>query len=256
MISEAKEMIKNGCKEITLLGQNVNSYGSGCDHGVTFAKLLRQICEIEGDFRVGFMTSHPKDCTIELLDTIRDCPKISRHLHLPFQSGSSRILKMMNRHYDRETYLELIKNAKERIPDVSLTSDIIVGFPGETYEDFKETLSLVKEVGFTSLFTFIYSPRPGTPAAGMEDKVTREEKGRWFDELLKLQDDIAKENIKKYIGNTYRVLCEGKASREGMLTGRIAETLVVEFKGDSSLIGEFVELKVNSYSNVLEGTLI
>lgn len=256
VISEAREMIRNGCKEITLLGQNVNSYGSGCDHGVTFAKLLRRICEIEGDFRVGFMTSHPKDCTIELLDTIRDCPKISRHLHLPFQSGSSRILKIMNRHYDRETYLELIKNAKERIPDVSLTSDIIVGFPGETYEDFKETLSLVKEVGFTSLFTFIYSPRPGTPAAGMEDMITREEKGKWFDELLKVQDDIAKENIKKYIGNTYRVLCEGEASRKGMLTGRIAETLAVEFEGDSSLIGEFVELKVNSYSNVLEGTLI
>lgn len=256
VLKEAREMIAAGCKEITLLGQNVNSYGKGCDHGITFAKLLRMICDIEGDFRVGFMTSHPKDCTEELLDTIRDCPKISRHLHLPFQSGSSRILKIMNRHYDREAYMRLISAAKERIPDVSLTSDIIVGFPGETYEDFKETLSLVREVEFTSLFTFIYSPRPGTPAAVMEDKVTREEKGRWFDELLTLQDEIAKKNIQKYIGKTFRVLCEGEASRDGMLTGRIAETVAVEFEGDRSLIGSFVEIRVNSYSNVLEGTII
>ena len=177
VLNEAKAMIKAGYKDITLLGQNVNSYGKGCSHGVTFAKLLRMINDIEGDFRIRFMTSHPKDCTIELLDTIRDCKKISRHLHLPFQSGSSRILKLMNRYYDREQYLELIKAAKERIPDVSLTSDIIVGFPGETYEDFKETLSLVEEVKFSSLFTFIYSPRNGTPASVMPDPVSREEKG-------------------------------------------------------------------------------
>ena len=256
ILKEARSMIKAGCKDITLLGQNVNSYGKGCEHGVTFAKLLRMICDIEGEFVVRFMTSHPKDCTIELLDTIRDCPKISRHLHLPFQSGSSRVLKKMNRYYDRETYLELIKAAKERIPDISLTSDIIVGFPGETYEDFRETLSLVKEVKFSSLFTFIYSPRPNTPAAAMEDPVSRREKGVWFDELLKLQEEIAAENVKKYIGKTYRVLCDGVATRDGYLTGHTNGTAVIEFEGDQSLIGSFIDVKVNSYSNVLEGTII
>lgn len=190
VLAEAREMIANGCKEITLLGQNVNSYGKGEAHGVNFAKLLRQINDLEGDFEIKFMTSHPKDCSLELLDAIRDCKKVSRHLHLPFQSGSSRILKLMNRYYDREQYLELVREAKKRIPDIKLTSDVIVGFPGETYEDFKETLSLIKEVEFESLFTFIYSPRGGTPAAEMPDPVSREEKGKWFDELLELQDNI------------------------------------------------------------------
>ena len=191
IIAEAKEMIKNGCREITLLGQNVNSYGKGEAHGINFAKLLRMLNDLEGDFVIDFMTSHPKDCSIELLDTIAECKKISRHLHLPVQSGSSRILKLMNRYYDREQYLNLIKEAKKRIPNIELTSDIIVGFPGETYEDFKETLSLVKEVKYSSLFTFIYSPRGGTPAAEMPDPVSREEKGKWFDELLRLQEEIS-----------------------------------------------------------------
>ncbi len=256
ILNEARQMIASGCKDITLLGQNVNSYGKGSEHGINFAKLLRMICDIEGEFVVRFMTSHPKDCTIELLDTIRDCPKISRHLHLPFQSGSSRVLKLMNRYYDRETYSALIKAAKERIPDVSLTSDIIVGFPGETYEDFKETLSLVKEVEFSSLFTFIYSPRPDTPAARMDDPVSRAEKGKWFDELLKLQEEIAAENVKKYIGKTYRVLCDGLSSRDGFLTGHTNGTAVIEFEGDESLIGSFVDVKVDSYTNVLNGTII
>ena len=187
-------MIANGCKEITLLGQNVNSYGKGEEHGINFAKLLRLINDLEGDFTVKFMTSHPKDCSIELLDAIADCKKVSRHLHLPFQSGSSRILKLMNRYYDREQYLALIKEAKSRIPDVKLTSDVIVGFPGETYEDFKETLSLIKEVEFESLFTFIYSPRGGTPAEKMADPISREEKGKWFDELLRVQEEIQNKN--------------------------------------------------------------
>ena len=256
ILEEAKAMIANGCKDITLLGQNVNSYGKGCDHGVTFAKLLRMINDIPGEFRIRFMTSHPKDCTIELLDTIKDCEKVSRHLHLPFQSGSSRILKRMNRYYDRETYLNLINAAKERIPDVSLTSDIIVGFPGETYEDFKETLSLVEEVEFSSLFTFIYSPRNGTPAAIMEDPVSREEKGKWFDELLRLQEKIAAENVKKYIGKTYRVLCDGEGDTDGVLTGHTSGTAVIEFEGDKSLIGEFVNVRVDTYDGALKGTII
>lgn len=256
IIAEAKQMIAAGCKDITLLGQNVNSYGKGCEHGITFAKLLRMINDLEGDFRIRFMTSHPKDCTIELLDTIRDCEKVSRHLHLPFQSGSSRILKLMNRYYDREAYLNLIKAAKERIPDISLTSDIIVGFPGETYEDFKETLSLVDEVKFSSLFTFIYSPRGGTPAAVMEDPVTREEKGKWFDELLRLQEKIAEKNIENYIGKTYRLLCDDYGSEEGYMSGHTSGTASVEFKGDSSLLGEFVNVRVVSYDGALKGEII
>ena len=255
ILKEAREMVAAGYKDITLLGQNVNSYGKGCSHGINFAKLLRMINDIEGEFRIRFMTSHPKDCTIELLDTIRDCEKVSRHLHLPFQSGSSRILKLMNRYYDREAYLELIKAAKERIPDVSLTSDIIVGFPGETYEDFKDTLSLVEQVEFSSLFTFIYSKRPGTPAASMDDPISREEKGKWFDELLVLQEKIAAENIKKHIGKTYRVLCD-EVLGDGILSGHTNGTISVEFAGDESLLGEFVDVKINSYSNAYKGVVV
>jgi tRNA-2-methylthio-N6-dimethylallyladenosine synthase len=254
IISEASEMIKAGYKDITLLGQNVNSYGKGCAHGVNFSKLLRMICDIEGDFVIRFMTSHPKDCTIELLDTIRDCPKISRHLHLPFQSGSSRILKRMNRYYDREAYLNLIEEAKKRIPDVCLTTDIIVGFPGETYEDFKETLSLIEKVKFSQLFTFIYSKRNGTPAAIMEDPVSRKEKGVWFDELLALQEKIAAENVKATIGKTFRVLVENEIA-DGVLEGHTNGTVSVEFEGDKSLIGQFVDVEITEYTNTYKGVI-
>ena len=256
ILEEFKQMIKDGYKDITLLGQNVNSYGKGCSHGVNFAKLLRMLNDVEGEFRIRFMTSHPKDCTVELLDTIKECKKISHHLHLPFQSGSSRILKLMNRYYDRGQYLELIKNAKERIPDVDLTSDIIVGFPGETYEDFKETLSLVKEVKFASLFTFIYSPREGTPAAIMDDPVSRKEKGEWFNELLLAQEEVAKENINKFIGKTFRVLCDDYGSKEGYMSGHTSGTAVIEFKADEETLGKFVDVRVDSYENCFNGTLI
>jgi len=256
ILEEFKQMIKDGYKDITLLGQNVNSYGKGCSHGVNFAKLLRMLNDVEGEFRIRFMTSHPKDCTIELLDTIKECKKISHHLHLPFQSGSSRILKLMNRYYDREKYLELIKNAKERIPDVDLTSDIIVGFPGETYEDFKETLSLVKEVKFASLFTFIYSPRNGTPAAIMDDPITRAEKGKWFNELLIAQEEVAKENINKFLGKTFRVLCDDYGTKEGYMSGHTSGTAVIEFKADENMLGKFVDVRVDSYENCFNGTII
>ena len=256
ILEEFKTMIKDGYKDITLLGQNVNSYGKGCSHGVNFAKLLRMLNDVEGEFRIRFMTSHPKDCTIELLDTIKECKKISHHLHLPFQSGSSRILKLMNRYYNREQYLELIKNAKERIPDVDLTSDIIVGFPGETYEDFKETVSLVKEVKFASLFTFIYSAREGTPAAIMEDPVSRQEKGKWFNELLIAQEEVAKENINKFIGKTFRVLCDDYGSKNGYMSGHTSGTAVIEFEADEALLGKFVDVRVDSYETCFNGTLI
>ena len=256
IIKEATEMIKSGFKEIMLLGQNVNSYGKGESHGVNFAKLLRMINDIEGDFRIRFMTSHPKDCTEELLDTIRDCQKVERHIHLPFQSGSSRILKQMNRRYDREGYLRLIKAARERMPDVEFTSDIIVGFPGETYEDFCETLSLVKEVKFTSLFTFIYSPREGTPAASMPDPATREEKGRWFNELLVAQDEISEQLNRSLVGKKMRILCEEDLG-DGLLTGKSEYYSSVAFCGTPDMLGQFVTVRVNEYkNNTLYGTVI
>lgn len=256
IIKEATEMVNSGFKEIMLLGQNVNSYGKGESHGVNFARLLRMINDIEGDFRIRFMTSHPKDCTVELLDAIRDCKKVERHIHLPFQSGSSKILKQMNRHYDREGYLSLIKAARERIPDVEFTSDIIVGFPGETYEDFCETLSLIKEVGFTSLFTFIYSPRENTPAASMPDPVSREEKGKWFTELLVAQDEISKQLNRELVGKTMRVLCEEETS-DGLLCGKGEYYSSVSFEADKNLIGQFVTVRIEKYeNNTLYGTII
>lgn len=256
ILKEAKQIVAAGYKDITLLGQNVNSYGKGEAHGINFAKLLRMINDIPGDFRIRFMTSHPKDCTVELLDAMAECKKVARHLHLPFQSGSDRILKEMNRHYDRKTYLSLIKAARDRMPDISLTSDIIVGFPGETFEDFKETLSLVEEVKFSSLFTFIYSPRGGTPAAALPDPVTREEKGKWFDMLLKTQEAVAAENNNEFLGKTYRVLCDDFGRKEGFMAGHTSGNAVIEFKGSKEMIGKFVDVKVDSITNVLEGEII
>ncbi|MBR2043951.1 MAG: tRNA (N6-isopentenyl adenosine(37)-C2)-methylthiotransferase MiaB [Clostridia bacterium] len=256
IIAEAKELVAKGYKDITLLGQNVNSYGAGCDFNLNFAGLLRKINAIEGDFRIRFMTSHPKDCTEELLDAMRDCEKVARHLHLPFQSGSDRILSLMNRRYTREKYLSLINAAKSRMPDISLTSDIIVGFPGETYEDFKETLSLVKEVEFSSLFTFIFSPRNGTPAAQMEDVATREEKGKWFDELLKTQDIISKKLNADIVGKNYRVLCDDYGRKEGKMAGHTVGTAVIEFDGDETDLGKFITVRVDAVTSVIEGTRI
>ena len=255
VIAEAKSMIEAGFKEIMLLGQNVNSYGKGLSEEINFATLLRRINAIEGDFRIRFMTSHPKDCTVELLEAVRDCEKVERHLHLPFQSGSDRILKQMNRRYDSEGYLNLIKKAKELIPGVTFTSDIIVGFPGETYDDFKETLRVVKEVEFQALFTFIYSPRNGTPAAEMDDPVSRKEKGIWFSELLAVQEEISKKNYETYVGTAHRVLCD-EILEDGRLSGKTSAAVDIEFEGSESLLGSFVDVKVDSFTNVLEGTLI
>ncbi len=253
ILKEAKELIANGCKDITLLGQNVNSYGTGCDFGLNFSGLLQKINNLDGDFRIRFMTSHPKDCTEELLNTMANCKKVARHLHLPFQSGSDRILSLMNRRYTREKYLSLIKMAKEKMPDISLTSDIIVGFPGETYEDFKETLSLVKDVEFSSLFTFIFSPRNGTPAEKLPDPISREEKGKWFDELLKTQEIISKKLNAETVGKTFRVLCDDFGRVEGKMAGHTNGTAVIEFDGTEEDLGKFVNVKVNAVSNILEG---
>lgn len=245
VIAEAKEIIAAGYKEITLLGQNVNSYGKHNENPMNFAKLLREINALDGDFKIRFMTSHPKDCTKELIDTIAECDKVSKHLHLPFQSGNNRVLKEMNRHYTREKYLDLVRYAKEKIPDLSLTSDVIVGFPGETYEEFKDTVSLIREVEFTSLFTFIFSPRKGTKAAEMPDPVSHEEKTRWFKELCDVQEEIAARRTKEMLGKTYTVLTESTAkSQNGALCGRTDGNVVIEFAGDEVLIGTYQRVTV------------
>lgn len=258
ILKEARELVQNGCKEITLLGQNVNSFGKNLEPKVTFAQLLRMINDIDGDFRIRFMTSHPKDCTRELLETMAQCDKVAKHLHLPFQSGNDRVLKAMNRNYTREKYLSLIRYAKELMGDaLSITSDIIVGFPGETYEEFQDTLSLIEEVRFTSLFTFIYSPRNGTPAARMPDPVPAEEKGRWLRELLAVQEKISAENMKKYAGKTFKCFVYGKGKLgEHSLEARTDGNLIVEFDGDESLIGSFKNITVTEpLTYVLKGRL-
>ena len=245
IIKEAEELIANGCKDITLLGQNVNSYGKSLECDINFAKLLEMINALPGDFIIRFMTSHPKDCTKELLDTMARCEKVARHFHLPFQSGNNRVLKEMNRGYTREKYMELADYAKKVMPDISLTSDIIVGFPGETYEEFKDTLSLLEYVNFTSLYTFIFSSRKGTKAEKMPDPVSREEKGRWFKELCDLQESIAGKRTALMKGKTYRVLCEGYA-REGVLNGRTGGNVMIEFPDtvEGRIIGEFCDVLV------------
>ncbi len=255
VISEARSMVSAGYKDITLLGQNVNSYGKGLDEGVDFADLLQQVADIDGDFWVRFMTSHPKDASKKLIDTIAANDKICNHLHLPFQCGSNRVLKHMNRRYTREKYLEIANYAKSMIPDLSLTSDVIVGFPGETYEEFCETLELIKEVKFTSLFTFIYSPRVGTPAAKMPDPVSHEEKARWMGELLKLQESIAAERCAGMVGKTYRVLIEEQA-REGVLNARTQNNIIVELQGPQELIGSFCYAEITEARNwILRGKI-
>ncbi|MEE1061628.1 MAG: tRNA (N6-isopentenyl adenosine(37)-C2)-methylthiotransferase MiaB [Ruminococcus sp.] len=256
ILSEAKSMISAGYKDITLLGQNVNSYGKNLSDGVNFSQLLREIDSIDGDYWLRFMTSHPKDCSKELIDTIASGKHISTHLHLPFQSGSDRILKAMNRHYDRKKYLEIINYAKEKIDGLSLTSDIIVGFPGETYEDFKETLSLIREVEFTSLFTFIYSPRVGTPAASMEDPISAEEKSKWFRELLDVQEEIAAKRCASMVGKTVKVLIESETGKNDELNGRTSGNIIVELKAPKETIGTFQNVKITQARNwILKGEL-
>ncbi len=255
ILAECRELIANGCKEITLLGQNVNSYGKDLDCGMDFADLLAEIAQLEGDFLVRFMTSHPRDASEKLFDTMAKYPRIAKQLHLPFQSGSSRVLKAMNRHYDREKYLEKVHYAKSVMPELVLTSDVIVGFPGETGEEFEETLSLIDQVHYDSLFTFIFSPRPGTPAAAMEDPTPKAEKNARFDRLCALQDKISQEIHHSYIGKTFRCLVDGKDKE--LLTARTEGGRLVRFAGDDSLIGRFVNITIDGSTTwSLTGTVI
>ena len=251
VLREAKELIDSGAKEIMLLGQNVNSYGKNCKNKMTFAELLREINALEGDFRIRFMTSHPKDCSDELLVAISECEKVERHLHLPVQCGSDRILKAMNRHYDSESYLKLIDRARELMPDIQFTSDIIVGFPGETEEDFKKTVELIKRVEYYSLFTFIFSPRPGTPAEKMPDPESKADKSRRFSEMLAVQEEISGKLNRSLIGKKVRLLIE---EVEGdILIGRSSENLVVRIVGNPDSLGMFINAEIVSFDGVLHG---
>lgn len=253
VINEAKELISSGAKEIMLLGQNVNSYGKGLGEDINFAKLLRQINDIPGEFRIKFMTSHPKDCTVELLESMRDSAKVERHLHLPFQSGSNAVLRRMNRRYTVESYLETVNTARKLMPDITFTSDVIVGFPDESEEDFEKTLSLVSKVGFSALFTFIYSKRDGTPAATMPDAVTRAQKGARFERLLRLQEKNTKKVLEGMKGKTVTVLCEEYSA--GFCFGKDEHQLNVKFKSKEDLTGNFVKVKIDGADEVLVGTV-
>ena len=242
ILAECRSVIASGAREITLLGQNVNSYGKDLSCGMDFADLLEAIARIPGEFLIRFMTSHPRDASTKLFDTMARYDKIAKQLHLPFQSGSSRVLKAMNRHYDRETYLEKVNYAKAVMPDLVLTSDVIVGFPGETEDEFEETISLIEAVHYDSLFTFIFSPRPGTPAAAMEDPTPKEEKNRRFDRLCDVQNRISVEIHNNYVGKTMRCLVDGMD--KDMLTARTEGGRLVRFASCESLIGTYQNITI------------
>ena len=254
ILAECRQLIENGTREITLLGQNVNSYGKDLAEGVDFADLLAEIAQIPGDFLIRFMTSHPRDASEKLFDTMAKYDKIAKQLHLPFQSGSTRVLKAMNRRYDRETYLKKVNYAKSVMPDLVLTSDVIVGFPGETEEEFEETISLIQEVHYDSLFTFILSPRTGTPAATMEDPTPKEEKNRRFDKLCAVQNAISEQIHEGYVGKTMRCLVDGKDGE--LLTARTEGGRLVRFEGCDQLIGTYQNLTITGSTTwSLTGTL-
>ena len=224
------------------MGQNVNSYGKDLDCGVDFADLMAQIASLEGDFRLRFMTSHPKDASFKLFDTIAKYPKICKQFHLPFQSGNDRVLKVMNRRYTAGQYLRLVEYGRSLMPELVLTSDVIVGFPGETEEEFEDTLKLIETVGYDALFTFIFSPRGGTPAASMDDPVTKAEKNARFDRLVQLQNRISEDKHRAYIGSVQKVLVDGRDGE--FLTARTDGGRLVRFKGEDSLIGQFMDVKI------------
>ncbi|MBQ3912329.1 MAG: tRNA (N6-isopentenyl adenosine(37)-C2)-methylthiotransferase MiaB [Lachnospiraceae bacterium] len=245
IINEIKDMVSHRVVEIMLLGQNVNSYGKNLDDPITFAELLRRVDEVEGIKRIRFMTSHPKDLSDELIDVIAASKHVCRHIHLPVQSGSNRLLKAMNRHYTREDYLLLVDKLKAKIPDIAITTDIIVGFPGETEEDFEDTLDICRKVGYDSAFTFIYSKRTGTPAAAMPDQVPEEVTSERFKRLLDVVGKCSEERAKTLTGKTLPVLVEEENRTENMLTGRLDNNLLVHFNGDPSLLGSIVNVRLN-----------
>lgn len=245
VLEEARRLIDGGAKEITLLGQNVNSYGNDADFDCSFARLARSICELDGDFRVRFMTSHPKDVTDELIDVIASEPKMVKHFHLPLQSGSDNMLRKMNRHYDLSHYMTVVDKLKRAFPDISLTSDIIVGFPGESEADFEATLEALRAVRYDMIFSFIYSPRIGTPAAAMEDQIPHDVSTERFDRMIKLQNDISRERNERFVGRTVRCLItEVSRTDESMLTARSDSVRPIHFAGEKELIGKFADVRI------------
>lgn len=245
IIKEIEGLVKEGVREVMLLGQNVNSYGKNLAEPVSFAQLLQRIEQIEGLARIRFMTPHPKDLSDELIEVMASSKKICRHMHLPVQSGSSRILKKMNRHYTKEQYLELVEKIRKNVPDVSLTTDIIVGFPGETEEDFEETMDIVRKVRYDSVFTFIYSKRTGTPAAVMEDQVPEDVVKNRFDRLLKEVHTIAAEVCAVHEGTIQTALIESVSEHDpSMVTGRLSNNLLVHIKGDKGMIGRLADVRL------------
>ena len=257
IVAEARQLAEAGYKDITLLGQNVNSYGKDLGSGTDFAGLLRMVNDVPGDFRIRFMTSHPKDATEALFRAMAECEKCTHHLHLPVQAGSDRVLKAMNRGYTAAQYLEKVSLARRYMPDLVLTTDIIVGFPGETDAEFDETLRLVEQVGYDAMFTFIYSPRAGTKAAEMPDPMTREEKQRNFDRLLETANRISAEKHAAYVGRELEVLIDGLGRGEGELTGRTRNGRLVHLKGDPARIGQFLNVKISESNTwALSGEIV
>ena len=246
IIREIEALTRDGVKEVMLLGQNVNSYGKGLTSSVTFPELLKDIAAIPDLRRIRFMSSHPKDLSDELIDVMASCDNVCDHLHLALQSGSDRVLKMMNRHYTSEDYLRIIDKLRSRIPDIAVTTDIIVGFPGEREEDIEDTIDIIKKAAFDGAFTFVYSKRTGTPAASMPVYMTDEEIHEGFDRVLKTVQDTAKSRIRRLVGRTLPVLVESRNEKDDtMVTGRIPQNTVVHFKGDPSLIGNIVNVRLD-----------
>ncbi|MCM1506494.1 MAG: tRNA (N6-isopentenyl adenosine(37)-C2)-methylthiotransferase MiaB [Ruminococcus flavefaciens] len=250
IIAEVKQLVSDGYREIMLLGQNVNSYGKDLENGITFPALLRELNKIDSDFVIRFMSSHPKDASHELIDTIFDCDKVANHLHLPVQSGSNSVLERMNRRYTAEQYLETVDYIRQKDNSFSLTTDLIVGFPNETDEEFNATLDIIKRVKYDNIYSFIYSRRTGTKASEIVDTIPEDVKSRRMRELLELQREISSENYKRFVGRKMRVLVDGASKkREGYVTGKSNEFIIAEFEGDVSLIGKFVDIEVTGSMN-------
>ena len=257
VVAEAEALVAAGYKDITLLGQNVNSYGKDLGAQTDFADLLRMVNAIPGKFRIRFMTSHPKDATEKLLRAMAECEKCTHHLHLPVQAGNDRVLKEMNRGYTASQYLEKVALARRYMPDLVLTTDIIVGFPGETDAEFDDTLRLVEQVGYDAMFTFLYSPRVGTRAASMPDPMTRQEKQRNFDRLLEIANRISAEKHASYVGRTLEVLVDGPSREAGMLSSRTMNGRLVHLPGGEDLIGQFVNVTITGSNTwALRGELV
>ncbi len=246
IINEVKTLVDEGYRDITLLGQNVNSYGKDLEEKYSFADLMRALSNIPGEFKLRFMTSHPKDATRELIDVIASSDKIARHFHLPMQSGSDVILKQMNRHYDMNKYLDTVSYLKEMVPDIALTTDIIVGFPGESEDDFEQTLDVLRKVKYDMIFSFIYSPRKGTPAAEMDNQIPEDVKSRRFAKLLEVQNEISAELNAKFADQVVTVLCDGVSKNDvDFYSGRTDGNKIVFFKGEESDTGRFVKIRID-----------